>query len=266
MPIDPDSFRFHLDPETSVATILLDRPDRMNALTFEVYAELRETLDRVAEEGVRALVISGRGKAFCTGGDVHEIIGPLLERDPDGLLEFTRMTCDLVRAIRGCPRPVIAALNGTTAGAGAVIAAACDMRIAAASARIAFLFPRVGLSGADMGIAWLLPRLVGLGRASDLLLTGRFVDAEEAAEIGLVNQVAADAKRALEVALDLAESLARGPIRAHAVTKAALDREAEMSLEEALEAEARAQAELMAEPAFREAYRAFMEKREPRFD
>src|SRR5918996_2148522 len=189
----PSSFRYAVDAATGVATITLNRPDRLNALTFEIYDELRQTFRTLsAEDGVRAIVITGSGKAFCSGGDVHDIIGALFARDYRGLLEFTRMTCDLVLAIRQCRRPVIAALNGTTAGAGAVIATACDVRIAATSAKIAFLFTKVGLSGADMGAAWMLPRIVGFGRATELLMTGEFISAEEAMRIGLYNRVVPD--------------------------------------------------------------------------
>ena len=190
MPLAPKSFLYEHDTKSSVATITLNRPERLNALTFEVYAELRDTFRALdTESGVRAIVITGEGRAFCTGGDVNDIIGPLFERDHDGLLEFTRMTCDLILAIRECRRPIIAALNGTTAGAGAVIASACDVRIASESAKIAFLFTKVGLCGADMGIAWLLPRIIGFGRATELLMTGEFTDAETALRMGLYNRV-----------------------------------------------------------------------------
>ncbi len=262
----PRSFLLDIDPETSVARITLNRPERLNALTFEVYDELRNTfraLDREPE--VRAIVITGAGRGFCTGGDVEDIIGALFERDFEGLLEFTRMTCDLIAAIRECRQPVIGALNGTVAGAGAVIATACDVRIAAESARIAYLFTRVGLSGADMGAAWLLPRIVGLGRATELLMSGAFIDAAEAHRIGLYNRVVPDGD-ALVAATEFAEELARGPSFALQVTKDALNGEAHMELEEALEAEARAQAACMLNPNFREAYDAFVEKRRPRFD
>lgn len=261
----PRTFRLEHDAATAVATVTLDRPERLNALTFATYEELRDAF--VALDGrtdVRAVVLTGAGKGFCSGGDVEEIIGPLLERDPDGLLAFTRLTCDLVLAIRRCRKPVIAALNGTTAGAGAVIAAACDLRIAAESARVAFLFTRVGLSGADMGAAWLLPRIVGLGIATDLLLTGDFIDAREAFRIGLYNRVV-PGDQLHGVAHAVAARLARGPSEALAVTKRSLDEEAAMDLESALEAEARAQARCMESPNFREAYEAFRGKRAPRF-
>ena len=255
----------HIDTATGVATITLQRPERLNALTFETYDELRTTFRRLSTEpGVRAIVLTGSGKAFCSGGDVHDIIGALFARDYRGLLEFTRMTCDLVLAIRQCRRPVVAALNGTTAGAGAVIAAACDIRIAAASAKIAFLFTKVGLSGADMGAAWLLPRIVGLGRATELLMTGDFITADEAFRIGLYNRVVADGELA-GAARAFAEALAAGPAFAHEITKDALNREAHMDLGAALEAEAQIQASLMTHPDFREAYDAFVAKRPPRF-
>jgi enoyl-CoA hydratase/carnithine racemase len=261
----PASFLYELDAATGVATITLNRSERLNALTFEVYGELRDMFRALdTAEGVRAIVITGAGKAFCSGGDVHDIIGALFARDYRGLLEFTHLTCDLVLAIRRCRRPVIAALNGTTAGAGAVIATACDVRIAAASAKIAFLFTKVGLSGADMGAAWLLPRIVGHGRASELLLTGDFVSAEEALRIGLYNRVVPDGQ-ALGEARNLAGKLARGPSFAHEITKDALNREAHMDLASALEAEAQIQASLMLHPDFREAFDAFVEKRPPRF-
>jgi enoyl-CoA hydratase/carnithine racemase len=265
VPLAPRSFLYALDAATGVATITLNRPDRLNALTFEVYAELRDAFEALdAEPGVRAVVITGAGRAFCSGGDVEDIIGALFSRDAAGLLEFTRMTCDLIRNIRRCRRPVIAALNGTVAGAGAVIATACDLRVASETAKIAFLFVRVGLSGADMGASWLLPRLVGLGRATELLLTGDFIDARRAHEIGLYQRLAPEG-RALAEATALAESLARGPSPALAVTKRALDVEAVLPFEDALRYEAEAQALLMEHPNFREAYEAFRAKRAVKF-
>ena len=265
MAIAPKSFLYAVRPETGVATITLNRPERLNALTFEVYAELRDTFAALdTEPDVRAVVITGAGRAFCTGGDVEDIIGALFARDREGLREFTRMTCDVVRNIRRCRRPVIVALNGTVAGAGAVIATACDVRIAAESAKIAFLFTRVGLSGADMGVAWLLPRIVGLGRATEMLLTGEFTDAATAHRIGLYNRVVPQ-DRVLVEATAVAEQLARGPSPALAVTKRALDHEATLSLDAALDYEADAQAALMEHPNFREAYEAFLARREPRF-
>ena len=265
MSIAPQSFLYSMSAETGVATITLNRPERLNALTFQVYAELRDAFRALdTEPGVRAVVLTGAGRGFCSGGDVEDIIGALFGRDRAGLLEFTRMTCDLILNIRRCRRPVIAALNGTVAGAGAVIAAACDFRVAAESAKIAFLFVRVGLSGADMGASWLLPRLVGLGAATELLMTGDFIDARRAHEIGLYHRVVPQ-ERVLAEATALAEKLARGPSDALAVTKAALDAEAHLDLERALAYEARVQAELMEHPNYREAYEAFRAKREPKF-
>jgi enoyl-CoA hydratase/carnithine racemase len=266
MTLNPTSFLYTVDAASAVATITLNRPERLNALTFQVYTELRDTfraLDR--EPGVRAVVITGAGRAFCTGGDVEDIIGKLFERDAAGLLEFTRLTGDLILSIRQCRRPVVAALNGTVAGAGAVIAAASDIRVAAEGARIAFLFSKVGLAGADMGAAWLLPRIVGLSHASELLMLGEFVTAQRAAEIGLYNRVV-PAERLMAEATDIAVRLARGPSVALGVTKQALNEEAAMDLASAIEWEARAQAGCMQLPNFREAYQAFRAKREPRFE
>jgi enoyl-CoA hydratase/carnithine racemase len=265
MPIAPASFLYELDSATGVATLTLNRPERLNALTFQVYEELRDAFAALdSEPGVRAIVLTGAGRGFCSGGDVEDIIGALFGRDAKGLLEFTKMTCDLILNIRRCRRPVIAALNGTVAGAGAVIASACDLRVAAESAKIAFLFVRVGLSGADMGASWLLPRIVGLGLATELLMTGEFVDPERAAAIGLYHRVVPQA-RVLAEATALAETLARGPAEALAVTKQALNLEASMDLESALAHEAEVQARLMERPDHREAYEAFRSKRAPRF-
>jgi len=262
---EPTSFLYEVDDATGVATITLNRPDRLNALTFEVYDELRRAFYALHdEEAVRVIVITGSGRAFCSGGDVEDIIGALFEREFRGLLEFTRMTCDLVLSIRQCRKPVIGALNGTVAGAGAVIATACDLRVGAESAKIAYLFTRVGLSGADMGSAWMLPRIVGLAKATELLMTGDFIGAEEAHRIGLYNRVVPDGE-ALSAAVELAEKLAKGPSFALEVTKDALNREASMDLVSALEAEAQIQAALMVHPDFREAYEAFVEKRDPNF-
>ncbi len=263
--MNPTSFLHSLDTASGIATITLNRPDRLNALTFEMYDELRETFRALdTADGVRVIIITGSGRAFCSGGDVHDIIGALFGRDYRGLLDFTRKTCALVLAIRQCRRPVVAALNGTTAGAGAVIAAACDIRIAAASAKIAFLFTKVGLSGADMGAAWLLPRIVGFGRATELLMTGDFITADEAFRIGLYNRVVPDGELAA-AARAFAEKLAMGPSFGHEITKEALNREAYMDLAAALEAEAQIQASLMTHPDFREAYDAFVARRTPRF-
>lgn len=261
----PNSFEYALDADTGVATITLNRPERLNALTFEVYDELRRAFYALHDaEDVRVVIITGTGRGFCTGGDVEDIIGRLFERDMRGLLEFTRMTCDLILAIRRCRKPVLGALNGTVAGAGAVIATACDMRVGAESAKIAYLFTRVGLSGADMGAAWMLPRIVGMAKASELLMTGDFISAEEAHRIGLYNRVVPDGE-ALNSATELAEKLARGPSFALEITKDSLNREASMDLAGALEAEAQIQASLMLHPDFRESYDAFVEKRDPDF-
>lgn len=263
---DAGSFLYAIDRDTGVATITLNRPDRLNALTFDVYEELTDTFRSLDQEpGIRTVVITGAGRAFCSGGDVEDIIGALFERDAEGLLAFTRLTCDLIAAIRSCKLPVIAALNGTVAGAGAVIATACDVRIADESAKIAFLFTKVGLSGADMGAAWLLPRVIGWGRATELLMTGDFIDADEAYRIGLYNRVVARGTDVVAEAQSLATRLAAGPSEALAVTKAALNAETSMDLDRALDAEARAQADCMRHPNFKEAYAAFREKRKPRF-
>ena len=261
----PNSFEYALNADTGVATITLNRPERLNALTFEVYDELRRAFYALHdEENVRVVIITGTGRGFCTGGDVEDIIGRLFERDMRGLLEFTRMTCDLILAIRRCRKPVLGALNGTVAGAGAVLATACDMRIGAESAKIAYLFTRVGLSGADMGAAWMLPRIIGMAKASELLMTGDFISAKEAHRIGLYNRLVPDGE-ALDAATELAEKLARGPSFALEITKDSLNREASMDLAGALEAEAQIQASLMLHPDFRESYDAFVEKRDPNF-
>jgi enoyl-CoA hydratase/carnithine racemase len=266
MTLNPKSFLYTVDSASAVATITLNRPERLNALTFEVYTELRDTFRALdTAPGVRAVIITGTGRAFCSGGDVEDIIGALFARDAAGLLEFTRLTCDLILSIRQCRRPIVAALNGTVAGAGAVIAAASDIRIAAESAKIAFLFSRVGLAGADMGAAWLLPRIVGLAHASELLMLGDFITAERAAEIGLYNRVV-PGERLMAQATEVAARLARGPSVALGVTKQALNEEAAMDLVTALEAEAHAQAACMQNPNFREAYEAFRAKRDPMFE
>ena len=265
MPIEPQSFRYEHDSATGVSTVTLDRPERLNALTFEVYEELAETFRTLdTEPGVRAVLLTGSGRAFCSGGDVEDIIGELFARDMKGLLQFTRITGELIGSIRKLRRPVVAALNGLVAGAGAVVASACDLRIAADTAKIAFLFTKVGLSGADMGAAWLLPRIVGLGHATELLMTGDFIDAQTAHRIGLYHRVVAN-DRVLEEARVYAEKLARGPSHALGITKQALMLEAHMDLVTALEAEAQAQAGCMQSPNFRESYEAFRAKRAPRF-
>ncbi len=261
----PKSFLYETSA-AGVATITLNRPDRLNALTFEVYRELTDTFAALkTETDVRVVVITGAGRAFSSGGDVHDIIGELFKCDMEGLLEFTRMTCELVANIRALRKPVIASLNGTTAGAGACIALASDIRIASEEAKIAFLFVKVGLSGADMGAAYLLPRVVGLSKATELLYTGDFISATEAERIGLYNRVVPGDQLAV-VTRELAERLARGPAFALAKTKELLDREAHMNLETALECEAQAQAICMQHPDYREAYEAFVNKRTPKFE
>ena len=265
--MNPKSFLYSVD--AGVGTITLNRPDRLNALTFEVYRELTGffrwlATDDPAADRASVIVITGEGRAFCSGGDVREIIGPLFERDMAGLLDFTRMTCDLVRNIRTLRKPVVASLNGTVAGAGAAIALASDFRLASDSAKIAFLFSKVGLSGADMGAAWLLPKVVGLGRATELLMLGDFIPAEEARAWGLYHRVFPGDSLAAETRA-FARRLADGPLFAYAMTKEMLNRELNQSLEEALEDEAQAQAICMQHPDYREAYEAFVEKRSPRF-
>jgi enoyl-CoA hydratase/carnithine racemase len=259
----PATFRFSLD--TGVATITLDNQRTLNSLTFESYAELRDFLPLLsAEDAVRAVVVTGAGKGFCSGGDRNAIIAELVSYDAPKLLSFTRLTGALIRNLRRLRRPVIAAVNGVAVGAGAVIALACDVRIVAASARFGFVFPQVGLSGADMGAAYLLPRVVGLGRASEILYSGDLVGAEEAHRIGLANRVVPDGT-ALEAALEFARKLADGPAFAHSMTKQMLEDEHAMSLDDAIEAEAQAQAICMMHSDFREAYDAIMSKRAPRF-
>ncbi|CAN5554780.1 MAG: enoyl-CoA hydratase family protein [Pyrinomonadaceae bacterium] len=260
----PTSFIYE-QTATGVAIITLNRPERLNALTFEVYRELTDTFAALrAEDDVRVVVITGAGRAFCSGGDVHDIIGELFARDMEGLLEFTRMTCDLIRNIRIFPKPVIASLNGTTAGAGACIALASDLRIASLEARIAFLFVKVGLSGADMGAAHLLPRVVGVSKATELLFTGDFISAPEAERIGLYNRVVPAGELAA-VTREFAERLAQGPSFALAKTKEMINREIDMNLSAALECEAQAQAICMLHPDYREAHEAFVAKRAPTF-
>jgi enoyl-CoA hydratase/carnithine racemase len=262
--IQPKSFSY--EARADVARITLNRPERLNALTFDVYRELTDTFASLRDEkDVRVVVITGAGRAFCSGGDVHDIIGELFSRNMEGLLEFTRMTCALVQNIRALPKPVIASLNGTTAGAGACIALAADIRVASDEAKIAFLFVKVGLSGADMGAAYLLPRIVGLARATELLYTGDFITAQEAERIGLYNRIVPPYRLEQETQ-ELADQLARGPSFALAKTKEMLNREIDMNLSAALECEAQAQAICMQHPDYREAYEAFVAKRPPRFE
>ena len=256
-------FRFSVDD--SVATVTLDRPDKLNALTFEAYADLRDLLAELPQrDDVRVLVVRGAGRAFCSGGDVNEIIGATLSMSPDQLLAFTRMTGEVIRLMRDCPVPIIAAVHGMAAGAGAVIALAADFRVCTPAARFAFLFTKVGLSGADMGAAYLLPRLVGLGHATRLLMLGDTINADEAFRIGLVSELAdADAFEAAVAAL--ADRLACGPTQAYAQTKALLTREQDMSLSAAVELEAMTQALLMKGQDYAEFHAAFTAGRQPRW-
>jgi len=257
---------FLMEPRGRVAVITLNRPERKNPLTFESYAELRDTfkaLDR--HSAPRAVVIQGAGENFCSGGDVHEIIGPLVEMDGVSLLRFTRMTGDLVKAMRQCPLPEVAAIDGICAGAGAAIAMAADLRVGTARSRTAFLFARVGLAGCDMGACALLPRIIGQGRAAELLLTGRFMQGKEAHEAGFFNRLEKP-EQVLDKALEWAQELASGPNFAHAMTKNQLNQEWDMPLESALEAEAQAQAICMRTRDFRRAYEAFVKREKPQFE
>jgi enoyl-CoA hydratase/carnithine racemase len=249
-----------------VALVTLNRPEKKNPLTFESYAELRDTFRALTGcDDVKAVVLTGAGGNFCSGGDVLEIIAPLTERDMKGLLAFTRMTGEVVKAIRACPQPVIAAIDGVCVGAGACLAIASDLRIGTPEAKIAFLFVRVGLAGCDMGACALLPRIIGQGRAAELLLTGRSMSAEEGERFGFFNRLSAR-ERLLDEALDLAAKLAAGPTFAHMMTKTMLNQEWTMGIEAAIEAEAQAQAICMRTEDFRRAYHAFVEKRRPEFE
>ena len=251
--------------DAGVVTLTLDRPDRKNPLTFDSYAELR-TLFRAMNcaTDVKAIVLTGAGGNFCSGGDVHEIIGPLTKMSMPEMLEFTRMTGDLVKAIRLCPQPIIAAIDGICAGAGAMMALAADMRLGTAQAKTAFLFTRVGLAGADMGACALLPRLIGQGRASELLFTGRAMTAAEGLHWGFFNALH-DKDELLPAAQTLAKTLASGPTFAHGMTKTMLHQEWAMTLDQAIEAEAQAQAICMQTQDFKRAYEAFAAKQQPVF-
>jgi enoyl-CoA hydratase/carnithine racemase len=248
-----------------VAFITLDRPERKNPLTFESYAELRDLFRAMAQAAdVKAVVLTGAGENFCSGGDVHEIIGPLTKLDMPGLLVFTRMTGDLVKAMRACPQPIIAAIDGVCAGAGAILAMASDMRLGTARSKTAFLFTRVGLAGCDMGACAMLPRIVGQGRAAELLYTGRSMAGDEAERWGFLNRLCAP-QELLAAAMALAGELAAGPTFAHGMTKKMLHQEWNMGLDEAIDAEAQAQAICMATNDFDRAYQAFVAKQKPVF-
>lgn len=250
--------------EGKVGVITLNRPERKNPLTFESYAELRDLFLHLShEEKIKCIVVCGAGGNFCSGGDVHEIIGPLTRMQMPGLLEFTRMTGDLVKAMRHCPQPVISAIDGVCAGAGALIALASDLRYAAPDAKAAFLFVRVGLAGCDMGACTMLPRLIGQGRAAELLYTGRSLGAEEGLAWGFFNRIA---DPVLPGALEAARALAEGPTFAHAMTKKMLHQEWNAGLDEAIEMEAQAQAVCMQTKDFQRAYEAFAAKRKPAFE
>jgi len=259
--LEPTHFLWAFD--NGVATITLNRPERKNPLTFDSYAELRDTFGEFAHTPqVKCVVIAGAGCNFCSGGDVHDIIGPLTRMDESGLLHFTRMTGDLVRNMRACPQPIVAAVEGTCAGAGAILAMASDIRLSTRESRTAFLFTRVGLSGADMGACAILPRIIGQGRAAELLFTGRDMSAEEGHAWGFYNQLSDDV---LADAQALARELADGPTFAHSVTKRQLDAEWAVSIETALDMEAEAQAECMQTNDFKRAYQAFKGKHQPVF-
>ena len=252
--------------EDRVARLRLDNPARKNPLTFESYAELRDTFRALGDaDDVDVVVILPNGGNFCSGGDVHDIIGPLTEMDMKGLLRFTRMTGDLVKAMLGCGRPVIAAVDGVAVGAGAIMAMASDLRLATPDAKTAFLFTRVGLAGCDMGACAMLPRIVGQGRAAELLYTGRALGGEEAERWGFLNRLS-DPARLHEDAMAMARDLAAGPTFANGITKTMLHQEWAMTLEQAIEAEAQAQAICMYSDDFRRAYRAFMAKERPVFE
>jgi enoyl-CoA hydratase/carnithine racemase len=258
----PQHFQWRV--EGKVGVITLNRPERKNPLTFESYAELRDTFRSLsAENSVKAIVLTGAGGNFCSGGDVHEIIGPLTKMAPPQLLEFTRMTGDVVKAMRHCPQPVIAAVEGVCAGAGAILAMASDLRYGAPSAKVAFLFVRVGLAGCDMGACAILPRIIGQGRAAELLYSGRSMNAEEGREWGFFNDLS---ERPLDMALAFANELARGPTLAHAITKKMLHEEWNVGVDQAIDMEAVAQAELMQKKDFKRAYEAFAAKRKPAFE
>ena len=259
-------FRWQADADGKVATITLDRPEKKNPLTFDSYAELRDLFrGLVYASDVKTIVVTGAGGNFCSGGDVHEIIGPLTKMSMPELLSFTRMTGDLVKAMRACPQPIVAAVDGICAGAGAMVALASDFRLGTSAAKTAFLFAKVGLAGCDMGACTLLPRMIGQGRASELLYTGRAMTADEGLAWGFFNRlVAADVLQS--DARNLARSLADGPTFAHGMTKKLLHQEWAMDLDAAIEAEAEAQAICMQTQDFHRAFEAFAAKRKPAFE
>lgn len=254
------------ESDGKVLTITLDRPERKNPLTFELYAELRDRFRALGSDvNVKAVVLSGSGGNFCSGGDVHEIVGPLTKSAPRELLEFTQMTGDLVKAMRASPQPIVAAVDGACAGAGAILAMASDLRFGTERSRVAFLFVRVGLAGCDMGACAMLPRIVGFGRAAELLYTGRALPGRQAYEWGFYNEICPP-EELLGRAQCFARELADGPTAAHAMTKKMLREEWSLPLDEAIDAEAKAQAVCMESNDFRRAYEAFVAKRAPRFE
>jgi enoyl-CoA hydratase/carnithine racemase len=271
--VDFDRFEarhFLWQRDGKIATITLNRPERKNPLTLESYAELRDLFrDLTYAEGIKTIVLTGAGENFCSGGDVHEIIGPLVEMqragDMAGLIEFTRMTGDLVKAMRGCPQPILAAVDGICAGAGAILSMASDLRYGTARSKVAFLFVRVGLAGADMGACNMLPRIVGAGRAAELLYTGRAMDGVEAERWGFFNKLC-EPDRVLADAQAAARALADGPTFAHAMTKRCIHQEWSMGVDEAIEAEAQAQAICMQTRDYERAYEAFVKKAKPVFE
>jgi enoyl-CoA hydratase/carnithine racemase len=265
--LNPTSFHWRVDGPVAVVT--LSRPERKNPLTFESYAELRDTFRQLSfATDVKVVIITGEGGNFCSGGDVHEIIGPLVKMKEEGrmddLLAFTRMTGDLVKAIRGCPQPIIAAIDGICVGAGAILAMASDLRLGTARSKVAFLFTKVGLSGADMGACAMLPRIIGQGRASELLYTGRSMGGEEAERWGFYNRLV-EPNTLQDEAMALARDLCAGPTFAHGMTKRCLHQEWAMGVDEAIEAEAQAQAICMQTEDFARAFRAFAAKEKPVF-
>jgi enoyl-CoA hydratase/carnithine racemase len=252
--------------EDRVAVVTLERPERKNPLTFELYAQLRDWFSGLqGDASVKAVVLTGAGENFCSGGDVHDIIGPLTNRTPAELREFTHMTGDLVKAMRAAPQPIVAAVDGVCAGAGAILAMASDLRYGTARSQVAFLFVRVGLAGCDMGACAMLPRIIGFGRAAELLYTGRAMSGDEAHAWGFYNALAAP-DQVLERATEVARGLAAGPTLAHAMTKRMLHAEWSMPLDVAIDAEAQAQATLMESNDFRRAYEAFLQRRTPVFE
>jgi enoyl-CoA hydratase/carnithine racemase len=262
---DYSAKHFKFKAQNGVACITLDRPERKNPLTFDSYAELRELFRAMAHASdIKVVVLTGAGENFCSGGDVHEIIGPLTKLDMPGLLAFTSMTGDLVKAMRACPQPIIAAIDGVCAGAGAILAMASDLRLGTARSKTAFLFTRVGLAGCDMGACTILPRIIGQGRAAELLYTGRSMAGDEAERWGFFNRVCAP-EELLNAAVALGAELATGPTFAHGMTKKMLHQEWNMGVDEAIEAEAQAQAICMATKDFTRAYEAFANKQKPVF-